>query len=147
MSKMARTIRLLVITVLLVAAFPVGAASVSADDASQAFSIGLVLPNLNSPFFEGMVAGAQEAADNNAVDLVVSLGSALITVPNVVGNTYTTAVSTISGAGLTIGNVSTVLTRRSCGIVRSQSPTGGTSVAPGSAVNLVVTRTRTCNPL
>jgi ribose transport system substrate-binding protein len=73
MFKMTRTIRLLVITMLLVAAFPVGAASVSADDTSQAFTIGLVLPNLNSPFFEGMVAGAQEAADQNAVDLVVSV--------------------------------------------------------------------------
>jgi ABC-type sugar transport system substrate-binding protein len=73
MFKMTRTIRLLVITVLLVAAFPVGAAGVNADDASQAYTIGLVLPNLNSPFFEGMVAGAQEAADQNAVDLVVSV--------------------------------------------------------------------------
>jgi ribose transport system substrate-binding protein len=73
MFKMTRTIRLLVITVLLVAAFPVGITSVSADETSLAVTIGLVLPNLNSPFFEGMVAGAQEAADENAVDLVVSV--------------------------------------------------------------------------
>jgi len=83
----------------------------------------------------------------SAVDLVVSTGPALISVPNVVGNTYTTAVSTITSAGLAVGNVSTVLTFRSCGIVRSQSPSGGSLVAPGSAVNLVVTRTRFCNPL
>jgi ribose transport system substrate-binding protein len=73
MSKMTQTIRLVVITVLLVAAFPVGAASVSADDTSQAYTLGLVLPDLNSPFFEGMVAGAQEAADAHEVDLVVSV--------------------------------------------------------------------------
>ena len=83
----------------------------------------------------------------SAVDLVVSTGAALVTVPNVVGDSYTTAVSVINNAGLTVGNVSTVLTRRSCGIVRSQSPVGGTAVAAGSAVSLVVTRTRFCNPL
>ena len=70
MSKMTR---MLVITVLLVAVFPVGAASVSAGETSQAFTIGLVLPNVNSPFFEGMVAGAQEAADQHDVNLVVSV--------------------------------------------------------------------------
>ncbi|MGD8569399.1 MAG: PASTA domain-containing protein [Gammaproteobacteria bacterium] len=85
--------------------------------------------------------------EGSAVDLVVSLGPALITVPDVVGDTYTTAVNAITGAGLTVGNVSTVRTRRSCGIVRSQSPLGGSLVAPGSAVDLVVTRTRFCNPL
>jgi len=85
--------------------------------------------------------------EGSAVDLVVSSGPALISVPSVVGATYTSAVSTITGAGLTVGNVSTVLTFRSCGIVQSQSPTGGSLVAPGSAVNLVVTRTRFCNPL
>jgi len=92
------------------------------------------------------VAGTA-VVEGSAVDLVVSSGPALISVPNVVGKTYTSAVSTITGAGLTVGNVSTVLTFRSCGIVNSQSPTGGSLVAPGSAVNLVVTRTRFCNPL
>ena len=96
-------------------------------------------------------AGGAEVADGSTVSLVISLGPlappALIAVPNVVGDTYSTAVTTIDNAGLTVGNVSTVLTRRSCGIVRSQSPTGGTDVAPGTAVNLVVTRTRFCNPL
>jgi len=93
--------------------------------------------------------GGVAVASGSTVDLVVSLGAvpALIAVPDVVGDTYTTAVTTIENAGLIVGNVSTVFTRRSCGIVRSQSPTGGTDVAPGTAVNLVVTRTRFCNPL
>ncbi len=68
MFKTTRMIRLFVVTVLLVAVVPAG---VSADN--EAFTVGLVLPNLNSPFFEGMVAGAQEAADLNKVDLVVSV--------------------------------------------------------------------------
>lgn len=92
------------------------------------------------------VAGAS-VTQGSAVNLVVSIGPALVSVPGVVGDTYTTAVSAITDAGLTVGNVSTVLTRRSCGMVRSQSPSGGSLVAPGSAVDLVVTRTRFCNPL
>jgi beta-lactam-binding protein with PASTA domain len=81
------------------------------------------------------------------VDLTVSSGPALVTVPSVVGRSYSTAVAAIENAGLVVGNVSTVFTRRSCGRVRSQSPNAGTTVAAGTAVDLVVTRTRFCNPL
>lgn len=91
-------------------------------------------------------AGA-EVTEGSSVDLVVSTGSALITVPNVVGLSYNTAITNITNAGLTVGNVSTVRTRRSCGRVNSQTPSGGTSVQSGTQVDLVVTRTRFCNPL
>jgi ribose transport system substrate-binding protein len=66
---MSKITRLLVIVVLLMAAFPVTAFSASAGE--QSITIGLALPNLNSSFFEGLVAGAQEAADQHAVELVV----------------------------------------------------------------------------
>ncbi len=92
-------------------------------------------------------AGGVSVTEGTPVDLVVSSGPALVVVPNVVGATYASAIATITNAGLTVGSVSTITTRRSCGVVNSQTPTGGTSVQPGSAVNLVVTRTRTCNPL
>src|SRR5205085_9070331 len=59
--------------------------------------------------------------------------------PNVVGQTQAAAASAINGAGLTRGAVtqqssSTVAS----GSVISESPAAGTSVAKGSAVNLVV---------
>lgn len=92
-------------------------------------------------------AGGTEVTTGSSVDLVVSSGPALVTVPSVVGLTYSTATANINAAGLTVGSVSTVLTRRSCGVVRSQTPSGGTNVQAGSAVDLVVTRTRFCNPL
>jgi hypothetical protein len=62
-----------------------------------------------------------------------------VKVPNVVGMTQSTATSTITGAGLTVGTVtqqssSTVAS----GSVISESPAAGTSVTSGSAVNLVV---------
>jgi len=132
----------------------VGLAQVDAESAIVA--AGLVVGTVTTANSDTVPAGdvisqnpvaGTIVVEGSAVDLVVSLGPALVTVPNVVGITYTTAVSTITGAGLTVGNVSTVLTRNSCGIVSSQSPSGGSLVAPGSAVNLVVTRTRFCNPL
>lgn len=92
-------------------------------------------------------AGVQ-VTPGSSVDLVVSSGApALVIVPNLVGLTYSAAQTSISAAGLTLGSVSTVTTRRSCGVVNSQTPASGVSVAIGTAVNLVVTRTRTCNPL
>ena len=92
-------------------------------------------------------AGGTDVEEGSSVDLVVSTGSALVTVPNVVGDSYATAVAAIENAGLVVGNVSTVTTRRSCGRVNSQSPAGGTNVPAGTAVDLVGTRTRFCNPL
>lgn len=91
--------------------------------------------------------GGTQVTEGANVDLVVSSGPALVTVPNVVGSTYSTAIANINNAGLTVGAVSTVFTRRSCGVVTSQTPVGGTNVQAGSQVNLVVTRTRFCNPL
>jgi len=92
-------------------------------------------------------AGGTEVNLGTQVDLVISSGPALVVVPNVVGRTYANARTTITSAGLTVGTVSTVLTANSCGIVRSQNPGGGSNVQAGTAVNLVVTRTRRCNPL
>ena len=73
------------------------------------------------------------------VNLVVSSGPAKVSVPNVVGDTQAAATTAITGAGLVVGTVtqqssSTV----ALGDVISESPTAGTSVNVGSAVNLVV---------
>jgi uncharacterized repeat protein (TIGR03803 family) len=74
-----------------------------------------------------------------AVNLVISTGAVLVSVPNVVGLTQAAATTAITSAGLVVGTVtevssSTVLP----GKVISESPVAGTSVATGSAVNLVV---------
>ncbi|MBI3801747.1 MAG: PASTA domain-containing protein, partial [Deltaproteobacteria bacterium] len=65
--------------------------------------------------------------------------SAPVTVPNVVGQTQANAESTLGAAGLTVGVTSTAnSTTVPAGQVISQNPVAGTSVAPGSAVNLVI---------
>ncbi len=83
-------------------------------------------------------AGAQ-VAPGSAVNLVVSLGVQPVTVPNVVGTTQSAAASTLTSAGLTVGTVSEQYSSTiPAGQVMSQSPSAGAQVAPGSAVNLVV---------
>jgi hypothetical protein len=79
-------------------------------------------------------------APNSAVALVVSLGAVTtVAVPNVVGLTQAAAQTTIAGAGLTVGAITTANSATvPAGLVISQNPASGVSVAPNSAVALVV---------
>jgi RHS repeat-associated protein len=84
-------------------------------------------------------AGGASVAQGTAVDLVISLGPVMVTVPNVVGMGKAQAETTINGANLTVG---TELQQYSdsvaAGRVISQSPAGGASVSQGSAVDLAI---------
>jgi subtilisin family serine protease len=76
---------------------------------------------------------------SSAVDLVVSLGPALVTVPDVVGETQALAEATINATNLTVGTVSNANSDTApAGDVISQNPAPGTDVLVGSAVDLVV---------
>src|SRR5436853_351678 len=87
-------------------------------------------------------AAGTSVAKGSAVNLVVSSGApppTPVTVPNVVGQTQASATSAITSAGLTAGAVTQQSsTTVASGSVISESPAAGTSVARGSAVNLVV---------
>jgi 6-phosphogluconolactonase len=87
---------------------------------------------------ESPAAGAS-VAKGSAVGLSVSSGPATVAVPNVVGTTQAVASTAITGAGLVVGTV-TMASSSSVvsGSVISESPTSGTTVAVGSAVNLTV---------
>ena len=84
-------------------------------------------------------AGGSVAA-GSVVNLVVSSGApAQVTVPNAVGQTQAAAQTAITGAGLTVGAVTTQpSTTVPAGSVISQNPAAGASVAAGSTVALVV---------
>jgi hypothetical protein len=87
---------------------------------------------------ESPVAGTEVAA-GSAVNWVVSTGPAPVNVPNVAGDTQAAATTAITGAGLVVGVVTQAAsTTVAAGDVISESPVAGTSVAAGSAVNLVV---------
>jgi hypothetical protein len=69
----------------------------------------------------------------------VSSGPAQVTVPNVVGLTQAAATTAITGAGLTLGTVTTQSSPTvASGSVISETPIAGASVSSGSTVNLVV---------
>jgi beta-lactam-binding protein with PASTA domain len=111
-------------------------------------NVGLSLGSVTQQSSETMPAGkviSQDPAagtsvpNGSAVNIVVSTGPHQATVPDVVGLTESAATAAITGAGLTIGSI----TRQSsasvpAGHVIIQNPVAGTSVADGSAVNLVV---------
>jgi hypothetical protein len=83
-------------------------------------------------------AAGTNVPTGSAVNLVVSTGPAQVAVPNVVGQTQAAATAAITSAGLVVGTV----TQQSSNVVASgdvisESPAAGTSVASGSAVNLV----------
>ncbi len=79
------------------------------------------------------------AASNSAVNIVVSLGPVQVPVPGVVGLTQVAAEAAITGAGLTVGTVSTASSDTvPAGDVISQNPVAGTIVSEGSGVDMEV---------
>ena len=77
----------------------------------------------------------------NEDQFVTATFSPAVTVPKLVSMTQTAAAAAIAGAGLVVGTVTQQPSNTvPSGSVISESPTAGTSVAPGSAVNMVVSR-------
>jgi hypothetical protein len=73
------------------------------------------------------------------VELTAGAPPAAVIVPNIVGLTQAGAQTTITGAGLTVGAVTTANSATvPAGQVISQTPASGVSVAPGSAVAFLV---------
>ena len=78
-------------------------------------------------------------ANGSAVNLVVSTGPALVSVPDVVGLMQAAATTTITNAELVVGTVTQESSATvPAGRVISQDPLAETTVASGSAVSLVV---------
>jgi beta-lactam-binding protein with PASTA domain len=74
----------------------------------------------------------------SGVTLFVSSGKPNVTVPDVVGQSESSARSQLSGAGLTVSVQNQVSSTATPGNVISQSPNGNASVAPGTTVTIVV---------
>ena len=84
------------------------------------------------------LAGSEVEA-GTPVDIVVSLGPARVTVPNVVGRTQTEARTTITSVGLAVGAITQEHSPSiPVGSVIRQDPAAGTEVASGTAVDLVI---------
>ena len=73
------------------------------------------------------------------VNLIISLGQSLVTIPDVIGLLQADAESNVDTAGLTIGTMTTAYDNTvPVGHVLDQTPPSGTSAAPKSPVDLVV---------
>ena len=83
--------------------------------------------------------GGAWVSPGSAVNLVISSGPCPVSVPNVVGMAKAAAESAILSVGLAVGTESSQCSDMvPADQVISQSPTGGTSVPAGSAVNLTI---------
>jgi serine/threonine-protein kinase len=75
------------------------------------------------------------------VNIVVSSGPPLVPVPDVTGQSEASAKSTLENRGFSVGSTtSQVSSTVQAGNVISQSPTGGSQLAQGSSVNLVIAK-------
>ncbi|MDQ6619664.1 MAG: PASTA domain-containing protein, partial [Pseudomonadota bacterium] len=84
-------------------------------------------------------ASGTSVSSGSAVNLVVSTGAAAISVPNLVGQTQTSASTAITNAGLTVGTITQQASQSvPAGQVISQSIAAGSAVSSGSVVNLVI---------
>ena len=75
-----------------------------------------------------------------SVDITISKGKKekKVSVPDVTGLPLEAAKEAITSAGFHVGSVSKEPSKQAEGTVVSQSPAGGSSIAEGTAVNLVV---------
>jgi beta-lactam-binding protein with PASTA domain len=80
-----------------------------------------------------------QVKSTTVVKLTVSNLQSTTAVPSVVGFTQASAGSTLRGANLTVGSQTSACSQQvSANNVASQTPTAGTPVQPGTAVNLVI---------
>src|ERR1700720_3857846 len=84
-------------------------------------------------------ASGNSVAQGSPVNLIISSGPQMVTVPNVEGLTQDAATTAITAAKLTVGTVTQQTSNTvATGKVISQNPASGNSVAQGSPVNLVI---------
>src|SRR5262249_30187625 len=84
------------------------------------------------------VAGAS-VAPGSAVALVISSGPPPVTVPDVTNKTQAAATTILNASNLVVGTITTQSsTTVAKDLIISQTPAAGASVAPGSAVALVI---------
>ena len=84
-------------------------------------------------------ASGSSLAEGSAVNLVISSGPQMVTVPNVEGLTQDAATAALTGAKLKVGtNIQQTSNTVAAGKVISQDAASGSSLAEGSPVNLVI---------
>ena len=107
-------------------------------------TVGIVTQQISNTVAAGNVISQDPASGSSValaspVNLVISSGPQMVTVPNVEGLTQDAATTAITAAKLIVGTVTQQTSNTvTTGKVVSQDPASGSSVAPGSPVNLVI---------
>ena len=107
------------------------------------FSCGSTTQQSSNTFAAGVVISTNPSAGStepqgSTVNLVVSSGPSTVTVPNVVGDTTSQAVSRLQQSNLVaVESCTATHDPTQNGIVQSQNPLGGESVPAGSTVTIV----------
>jgi serine/threonine-protein kinase len=110
---------------------------------------GRMIPQPSSQFpTSGIVtssdpAAGQSLAAGSNVDLFVSSGPPNVTVPSVTGQTQNDATSTLRDQGFAVQTTQQTNTSATAGTVITQSPTGGSTAAPGATVTLTIAQAPT----
>jgi beta-lactam-binding protein with PASTA domain len=116
--------------------------------ASAGFTVGNMVEVPHATVPVGVVVAHDPAAGTQAVPgtpvhLTVSKGIVPVSVPNLAGQTRSSAAAVLAGAGLVEGTVTFVANETvPAGQVLAQNPSSGASVTPGSAVDLTVSAGR-----
>ena len=93
---------------------------------------------VNTVVSQDPLAGTR-VAKGSSVTLTIIGQPTTVTVPSVVGVSVSQAGSLLGSANLSVGSTSTACSNSYAkGLVTASSPAGGTSVNPGTAVNLTV---------
>ena len=101
------------------------------QEASETVAVGNVIR-------QAPISG-MSVVSGSSVAFVVSSGLEPVTVPNVVGFAQIFATAAIRNTGLTVGTITQEFTTTvAAGKILRQTPSGGSSVASGTVVNLVV---------
>ena len=107
------------------------------------FRLGTMSREVNATVAKGNVisqtpAAGSGAATQTTIDLLVSDGS--VTVPDLVGLSYSVAESTLNNLGLVLGQVTEVVdTNVTTAAVTSQSPAANADVGEGASINITLT--------
>ena len=111
-------------------------------------AVGLVIATTTNENHETIPAGnvirqdpeaSSQVEQGSPINLVVSLGPPMVTVPDVTGLTQSVAEATIPDANLVVGTITSENNdTTAAGTIIRQNPEAGTQVEEGSMVNLVV---------
>jgi beta-lactam-binding protein with PASTA domain/predicted Ser/Thr protein kinase len=107
--------------------------------------VGAVRQQSSTTLPKGNVIGTSPAAfqsvpPGTSVDINVSSGKPLLKVPDVTGQSQSSAKSALRGAGFQVQTTTQTSTTAKAGTVISQNPSGGTQTPSGSTVSLVIAK-------